>query len=90
MIARSTRRVGALVRYDPRCPSRVFIPSPTETEYIAIPYANLRPLPITPKQRDADIPTVQEWLDHANIATTRIYDRRKMTPEDSPTFRVSY
>jgi len=30
------------------------------------------------------------WLGHANIATTRIYDRRKMKPEDSPTFKVSY
>jgi integrase/recombinase XerD len=30
-------------------------------------------------------------LNHdANIATTRICDRRKMKPEDSPTFKVSY
>lgn len=39
---------------------------------------------------DADIAKVQEWLGHANIATTRIYDRRKMRPEDSPTFKVAY
>ena len=39
---------------------------------------------------EADIAKVQEWLGHANIATTRIYDRRKMRPEDSPTFKVSY
>lgn len=39
---------------------------------------------------DADIAKVQEWLGHANIATTRIYDRRKMRPEDSPTFKVVY
>jgi integrase/recombinase XerD len=39
---------------------------------------------------DADIAKVQEWLGRANIATTRIYDRRKMKPEDSPTFKVSY
>jgi len=38
----------------------------------------------------ADIAYVQEWLGHANIATTRLYDRRKSRPEDSPTFRVSY
>jgi integrase len=35
---------------------------------------------------DADIAKVQEWLGFANIATTRIYDRRNMKPEDSPTF----
>jgi len=39
---------------------------------------------------DAAIAKVQEWLGHANIATTRTYDRRKMKPEDSPTFKVSY
>ncbi|HZK89396.1 MAG TPA: tyrosine-type recombinase/integrase [Stellaceae bacterium] len=38
----------------------------------------------------ADIAKVQEWLGHANIATTRIYDHRKSRPEDSPTFKVAY
>ena len=38
----------------------------------------------------ADIAKVQEWLGHANISTTRLYDRRNMRPEDSPTFKVSY
>ena len=38
----------------------------------------------------ADIAKVQEWLGHANIATTRIYDHRRTQPEDSPTFRVVY
>jgi site-specific recombinase XerD len=38
----------------------------------------------------ADIAKVQEWLGHANIATTRLYDRRKHRPEDSPTFKVTY
>jgi integrase/recombinase XerD len=38
----------------------------------------------------ADIAKVQEWLGHANIATTRIYDHRRSRPEDSPTFKVDY
>jgi integrase/recombinase XerD len=39
---------------------------------------------------EADIAKVQEWLGHANIATTRIYDHRKTRPEDSPTFKITY
>ena len=39
---------------------------------------------------EADIATVQEWLGHANIVTTRIYDHRKTRPEDSSTFKVIY
>lgn len=38
----------------------------------------------------AEIAKVQEWLGHADISTTRLYDRRKSRPEDSPTFKVAY
>ncbi len=38
----------------------------------------------------ADIAKVQEWLGHANVSTTRVYDHRKTRPEDSPVFKVSY
>jgi integrase/recombinase XerD len=39
----------------------------------------------------ADMVNVQEWLGHASIAATRIYDRRRGRPEeDSPTFKVTY
>jgi site-specific recombinase XerC len=37
-----------------------------------------------------DIAKVEEWLGHANITTTRIYDDRRTRPENSPTFKVAY
>ncbi len=41
-------------------------------------------------EHSADIAYVQAWLGHANISTTRLYDRRQSRPEDSPTYRVEY
>lgn len=41
-------------------------------------------------EHEADIAKVQEWLGHSSISTTRLYDKRKSRPEDSPTFKVSY
>ena len=38
----------------------------------------------------ADIAKVQEWLGHANVSTTRLYDKRHSRPEDSPSFKVEY
>jgi integrase len=43
-----------------------------------------------PLSHESDIAKVQEWLGHANVSTTRLYDRRKSKPEDSPTFKVKY
>jgi site-specific recombinase XerD len=41
-------------------------------------------------EHQADIAKVQEWLGHADISTTRLYDKRQSKPEDSPSFKVSY
>jgi site-specific recombinase XerD len=41
-------------------------------------------------EHEADIAKVQAWLGHANISTIKIYDRRQMRPEDSPTYKVKY
>jgi integrase/recombinase XerD len=41
-------------------------------------------------ENGADITQVQEWLGHASIMTTRLYDKRRSKPEDSPSFKVKY
>lgn len=41
-------------------------------------------------EHGADIAAVSEWLGHASITTTRLYDKRVVRAENSPTFRVSY
>jgi integrase len=40
--------------------------------------------------RHADIAKVQEWLVHAHVSATRMYDKRRSRPEESPTFKVGY
>jgi site-specific recombinase XerD len=39
-------------------------------------------------EHQADIAYAPMWLGHASIAATRLYDRRRSRPEDSPTFKV--
>ncbi len=41
-------------------------------------------------EHGADIAAVSEWLGHASITTTRLYDKRVVRVENSPTFKVSY
>jgi hypothetical protein len=37
-----------------------------------------------------DMAKVKEGLGYGNVSATRICDRRKSRPEDSPSFRVKY
>lgn len=54
------------------------------------PYALRATAATSALEHQADIAKVQEWLGHASISTTRVYDRRGFRPEDSPTFKVAY
>src|ERR1019366_787589 len=49
------------VRYDPRNLARVFVPIPGRDEYMSVPYADLRPPPISLGEQQA---AVREILDH--------------------------
>jgi len=54
--------------------------------------SSLKKAKVTPRRRSErnHSPDEEEWLGHANVSTTRLYDRRKMRPHDSPTFRVRH
>ena len=41
-------------------------------------------------EHNSDLKRVRDWLGHANISTTTMYDKRGSRPEDSPTFKVVY
>jgi site-specific recombinase XerD len=44
----------------------------------------------TALEKGADIAKVQDWLGHANVSTTRLYDKRQSRPEESPTYKIEY
>ena len=61
-----------------------------DAEVIGLCVHSMRAAAANALSNEADIAKVQEWLGHANVSTTRLYDRRKSKPEDSPIFHVKY
>jgi len=97
MLRRWTRRV--LSRPTSRQPqpgrsARSVLPLKATNAGIDMPGACVHSLRATAAtnalEHDADIAKVKEWLGHANVSTTRVYDQRRSRTEDSPTFRVEY
>lgn len=65
----------ALIRHDSRGLSGVFVPSPTNAEYLAIPYADLRRPPITL----AELERVRTQLSAKQDVLNDNHDLRPMT-----------
>src|SRR6266702_1693494 len=96
-----TKAVGCFARsgttaraaWNGRSPEMAFTGSygPTRrcSDSRSVPHALRATAATNALDHQADIAKVQEWLGHANFATTRIYDRRRSRPEDSPTFKVA-
>lgn len=41
-------------------------------------------------EHGAGLAEVRDWLGHKSTSTTQLYDKRRMRPENSPTFKVEY
>ena len=63
---------------------------PAASRQTAATVAPVWPASTISSHHQADTAKVQEWLGHANIATTRIHDHRKTRADDGRTFKVAY